>query len=71
MHTDLIKFFLETQVLILSPICPHIAEHIWKLLGKTGLIVNEKWPVFGEVNQGLIKEFDFVITSIHEFRQKV
>lgn len=34
MHRDLIFRFIETQTLILSPICPHLCEHIWKLLGK-------------------------------------
>lgn len=34
MRRDLIFKFIETQVLILSPICPHICEHIWSLLGK-------------------------------------
>lgn len=34
MHKDLILHFIETQALILSPICPHIAETIWLMLGK-------------------------------------
>jgi len=39
MHCDLIFHFIECQALILSPICPHITEHIWKLIGKVGLNV--------------------------------
>lgn len=34
MHIDLILKFIEVQAIILSPICPHVAEHVWKLLGK-------------------------------------
>jgi leucyl-tRNA synthetase len=34
MHCDLVFQFIEYQLLILSPICPHITEHIWQLLGK-------------------------------------
>jgi len=34
MNEKLILRFIETQALILSPICPHITEHIWSLLGK-------------------------------------
>jgi leucyl-tRNA synthetase len=33
MHRDLVFRFIEVQVLLLAPICPHICEHIWKLLG--------------------------------------
>ena len=29
MHHDLILRFIETQLLILAPICPHLCEHIW------------------------------------------
>jgi leucyl-tRNA synthetase len=34
MHINLILRFIEVQALLLSPICPHVAEHVWKLLGK-------------------------------------
>lgn len=34
MHVDLVMKFIEVQALIMSPICPHVAEHVWELLGK-------------------------------------
>jgi leucyl-tRNA synthetase len=34
MHRDLVVRFVEVQALLLSPICPHVAEHVWVLLGK-------------------------------------
>lgn len=34
MHVDLVTRFIEVQALLLAPICPHVAEHVWKLLGK-------------------------------------
>ena len=34
MHRDLVFRFIENQLLILSPICPHICEHMWTLIGK-------------------------------------
>lgn len=33
MRRDLVFRFIEVQVLLLAPICPHICEHIWKLIG--------------------------------------
>lgn len=34
MHRELVFQFIEVQTLILAPICPHLCEHIWSLLGK-------------------------------------
>lgn len=34
MHLDLVLRFIEVQALLLSPICPHVAEHVWSLLDK-------------------------------------
>lgn len=30
----LIVRFIELQIILLSPICPHVAEHVWALIGK-------------------------------------
>jgi leucyl-tRNA synthetase len=34
MHEQLVFRFISTQAVILSPICPHIGEQVWMLLGK-------------------------------------
>ena len=31
---DLLKKFIEIQAVILSPICPHVSEYVWEMLGK-------------------------------------
>jgi hypothetical protein len=36
---DLIVRFVEVQAILLAPICPHVSEQVWKLLGKVGPIV--------------------------------
>ena len=36
MHRQLIRKFIETQTLILCPICPHIAEEVWEIIGNKG-----------------------------------
>jgi leucyl-tRNA synthetase len=38
MHADLIVRFVEVQAILLAPICPHVSEQVWKLLGKVGPI---------------------------------
>ena len=37
MHRELVFRFIEVQVLMLAPICPHICEHIWRLIGHVSI----------------------------------
>jgi leucyl-tRNA synthetase len=53
MHVDLVFEFIERQALLMAPICPHIAEHIWELLGKKESILNARWPVAGPIDEKL------------------
>ena len=39
---------LESIVLLLSPIVPHICNHLWTELGHQNAVVNEQWPTFNE-----------------------
>lgn len=55
MHVDLVFEYIRRQALLLSPICPHVAEHIWTLLGNETSILNAKWPTVGEINEINIK----------------
>lgn len=55
MHVDLIFDFIERQILLMCPICPHIAEYIWGLLGKPGSIVKAAFPIAGDIDEKLIK----------------
>ncbi|XP_053553126.1 leucine--tRNA ligase, cytoplasmic, partial [Bombina bombina] len=37
MHRDLVFQFIEAQTFLLAPICPHLCEYVWSLLGKENL----------------------------------
>ena len=37
---------METLVLLLSPLAPHIAEELWQLLGHDTTLAYEPWPAF-------------------------
>jgi len=39
MHHDLVFRFIEVQALLMAPICPHVAEHVYQLIGKVGLFL--------------------------------
>jgi leucyl-tRNA synthetase len=61
MHIDLIRKFAETQLLLLLPITPHWSEYVWKdLLGKKTTVMNCRFPVAGEVDDGLLAAAAYV-----------
>ena len=51
-ETDLdrkvVREALESMVLLLSPIVPHISNHLWIELGHKNAVVNESWPIYNE-----------------------
>ncbi|XP_056634645.1 leucine--tRNA ligase, cytoplasmic [Diorhabda sublineata] len=68
MHYELILRFIEVQTLILSPICPHVAEHVWELIGNKTSILNASWPVAGPIDEIKIKASDYLMECAHSFR---
>jgi leucyl-tRNA synthetase len=46
--TVLPKKYMEGFVKLLSPICPHLAEELWEMLGHKDTISYEAWPAFDE-----------------------
>eukprot|EP00160_Parvularia_atlantis_P014694 Unigene3808_Nuclearia_a/m.11609 Unigene3808_Nuclearia_a/g.11609 ORF Unigene3808_Nuclearia_a/g.11609 Unigene3808_Nuclearia_a/m.11609 type:complete len:1174 (+) Unigene3808_Nuclearia_a:3-3524(+) len=68
-HYDLIMRFIEVQTLLLSPICPHVAEHIWsKLLNKGSSIMRARWPASGKVETEVIAGVTYFDKLVHELR---
>ncbi|PON97504.1 Leucyl-tRNA synthetase, class Ia, archaeal/eukaryotic cytosolic [Trema orientale] len=46
MNRDLIWRFMDVQTRLITPICPHYAEYVWReLLKKEGFVVTAGWPV--------------------------
>ena len=43
---ELGRFALESYVLMLAPMAPHVAEELWRALGHTTSIHLEAWPKF-------------------------
>ncbi len=40
------KSAIETLVLLLAPLAPHLAEEIWEALGHTSTLAYEAWPTY-------------------------
>ncbi|XP_030067652.1 leucine--tRNA ligase, cytoplasmic [Microcaecilia unicolor] len=68
MHRELVFRFIETQTLLLAPVCPHLCEHIWGLLGKPGSIMKVSWPVAGPVDEVLIRSSQYLMETAHDLR---
>lgn len=45
---SVVRLALETVVLLLAPIVPHIAEEIWQALGHEKSLLRCRWPSFRE-----------------------
>ncbi|KAG2381437.1 hypothetical protein C9374_006426 [Naegleria lovaniensis] len=70
LHKKLVLKFIEMQSIILSPVLPHITEHIWReFLKKEGSIVDAKWPVVPEADQSLLASDEYLKDALHSFRQ--
>jgi len=71
MHIDVVMKYIEVQALLLSPICPHVSEHIWSLLGKPGSIMNASWPVSGDIDHGLLTCSQYLMECARDFRLRL
>lgn len=72
-HQDLMYRFVEVQALLIAPIAPHFAEHLWKeLLGNTVSVHNSRFPVATKpVDIQLEMSSAFVVDALHLFRQNI
>jgi len=39
---------LEVMIRLLAPYTPHFSDEAWEMLGNTGFVLNQKWPVYDE-----------------------
>lgn len=69
MHRALIIKFIETQAIMLSPLCPHSAEYIYQeILKEPGSIQTAKWPKAKQPNPTYLQQFSYFIDVCHSFR---
>jgi len=45
---SVVREAVETAVILLSPVVPHIAEELWNLLGHDERLINVPWPTYSE-----------------------
>ncbi len=72
-NQEVLNNFLLTQIRILAPFCPHIAEEIWEKLGNKGFISTAQWPRYEETKK-VVRQEDInekIIESVNERLEKV
>ncbi|KAK9217321.1 hypothetical protein WN943_005947 [Citrus x changshan-huyou] len=48
LNRDLVWRFMDVQTRLITPICPHYAEYVWRvILKKDGFAVKAGWPTYG------------------------
>jgi len=45
---SVLRLALETVIVLLSPIVPHLAEELWEALGNSGSVLDVPWPTYSE-----------------------
>ncbi|KAK3900551.1 hypothetical protein C8A05DRAFT_35812 [Staphylotrichum tortipilum] len=61
LHRDLVTKYVRLQALILTPIAPHWAEHVWlEILGEKKSIQHALWPVVPAADPALTAAREYV-----------
>ena len=47
-ETELPREYMEGFVKLFNPVCPHITEELWEMLGHSSTIANEPWPEYDD-----------------------
>ena len=67
---SVIRKAVETAIVLLSPVVPHMTEELWQRLGNQGLLLDTPWPVHDE--QALKAETRLVVLQVNgKVRSKI
>ncbi|EER92418.1 hypothetical protein BDA96_01G434100 [Sorghum bicolor] len=70
MNRDLLWRFMDVQTRLITPFCPHYAEHIWqKIMKKEGFAIKAGWPVADTPDPTLRIANKYLQDSIVSFRK--
>ncbi|MFM1655376.1 leucine--tRNA ligase [Brevibacillus sp. B_LB10_24] len=65
-----LAFALETLIVLMAPIAPHIAAEMWELIGKTGSVHEQSWPGY-EADALVLDEVEIVVQVNGKVRDKL
>jgi leucyl-tRNA synthetase len=58
-----LRLALETVIVLLSPIVPHLAEELWEALGNPGSVLEVSWPTYRE--EALAEEEILIVIQVN------
>jgi leucyl-tRNA synthetase len=71
-HMQVLKLFIDTQTLVLSPVCPHVCEYMWaKMHDDESLAVVGRWPELPEADPLLLQQSDYVEGLLRSARMRM
>ena len=68
MHRELVRLYITTQTLLLTPFCPHYAEHVWGLLGHAESVMHARWPCLAPPDAVLSRASTYLDKALSEVR---
>lgn len=78
MHRDLFLRYIESQTLMLAPICPHTAEHLWTLIApvasgvdsvsRPDSVMHAQWPVARKADASLLAADHYLNETLSKVR---
>eukprot|EP01025_Chloroclados_australasicus_P057390 TRINITY_DN714_c1_g2_i3.p1 TRINITY_DN714_c1_g2~~TRINITY_DN714_c1_g2_i3.p1 ORF type:complete len:726 (+),score=86.15 TRINITY_DN714_c1_g2_i3:778-2955(+) len=72
MNKDLLMRYIEVSTLLLTPICPHICDHIWvNILKKEECALTAGWPLADEPDFVIRQAADFLEVMKQDIRAQV
>lgn len=73
MRRDILMRYLETHLIMLSPITPHFCQHMWaNVLSREGLVMDATWPVVtAPVDPSLVRAGQFLTATMRQCRESL
>ena len=69
-ETELPREYMEGFIKLFNPLCPHITEELWEMLGHNKTIANEPWPTFDD-SKTVSETYEMVVQVNGKVRGKV
>ena len=60
---SVVRKSIETTVILLSPVVPHIADELWQMMGHEGFLLDVPWPDYSE--EALKTEKKLIILQVN------
>ena len=67
-HAPTFERGVDTAIRLLAPVVPHLAEELWQMLGREGLVTEADWPVVDAERQTVEERRRLIDTTREDIR---